>query len=390
MSERWGTDIRDYNRGRILAYLERSAAATRTELASVTGLSRATVTSIVAELIRDGTIQSVAFAGGAGTTSGAGRRPQFVGLVREAGFGLAIEIGHERIQVVHARADGHVVSHESAHLAPSDDSADAVRATRALTASLLKRDGLDLAACLGTVVSIPEPLDRNGDVARARQDTRWRGTNPRVLLGEALGRDVWVENDANLAVIGEMVFGVGAGVEDLFYVKIAHGIGMGLVLNGHLVRGANGLAGEIGHTQVRDDGLACVCGNRGCLYTLVTGQFLSHHLQPVTRNPELGLAEVSLMGRRSDPGARRILQDAGFEVGHSLANLANALNPRMIVVGGILAESGPWMHDGIAQGIGRYAEPQIADSLSIQKSALSNRGELMGAVAMAVGIAPIT
>lgn len=389
MSDRWGTDIRDYNRGRVLDYLQNTAATTRKDLAQITGLSRATVTSIVGQLIREGTVQSVSFTGGTDSSAGAGRRPQFVGLVRRVGYGIAAEIGHERVQVVYASADGHVIAHESAPLSPTADATEAVRVTRALSSALVRRANLNIDHCLGTVISVPEPLDRHGFVARSGQDTRWRSSNPRALLSDALGREVWVENDANLAVVGERIFGVGAGVEDLFYVKVAHGIGMGLVLNGRLVRGTNGLAGEIGHTQVREDGLACVCGNRGCLYTLVTGQFLSHHLQPVTRNPELGLAEVSSMGRKSDAAARRVLQDAGFEVGHSLANLANALNPKMIVVAGILAESGPWMHEGITQGVARYAEPQIADSLSIQKSALSNRGELMGAVAMAVGIAPI-
>lgn len=376
--------VREYNRDRVIAALEGVAAISRSELVERTGLSRTTVTAIVGELLRVGIIREVPHPLRARTT--VGRRPTYLALVRDRGFGVAVDIGHEILQVAVADRAGRILAHQAAEIPEQASATVTVARVVAAVARLLTKGHHDMSECSGIVAAIPEPVDRDGQIARAAVRTRWRGHNPATLLSDALDFPVHVENDANLAVVGEAVFGIARGYDDVIYAKIAHGIGSGIIANGRLVRGGRGLAGEIGHTQVREDGVVCACGNRGCLYTLVTAQYLAQLLFAVTNDSRLGLPDLVRMGRRGHSGAGRVLADAGRECGKALANLCNTLNPSVVVVGGALAHAGPWLLDGLRESMARYAEAQVAASFVVHEASLEERAELYGAIAMAVGI----
>lgn len=320
-----------------------------------------------------------------------GRRPSYLALVQERGYGVAIDIGHEVLQVAIADRAGRLLAHHTSELSEDTNAAATTARVKLMVERLVVRGRYTSSQCLGIVATIPEPIDGSGQIARAAVRTRWRGNNPAQMLTEALSFPVHVENDTNVAAIGESVFGLARGVENVIYVKVAHGIGSGIILNGRLVRGGNGLAGEIGHTQVRADGAVCACGNRGCLYTLVTAQYLAQLLATVTNDPHLGLQGLVGLGQRHHPGAGRVLSDAGRECGRGLANLCNTLNPSLVLVGGALAHAGPWLLEGLRESMALHTEAQVAASMSIREASLQGRAELYGSIAMAVQlIDPVT
>jgi predicted NBD/HSP70 family sugar kinase len=196
------------------------------------------------------------------------------------------------------------------------------------------------------------------------------------------GQQVVIENDANLAALGEWRYGAGRDLANLIYVKASIGIGAGLILDNRLYRGAAGTAGEIGHTQINPDGTVCRCGNRGCLETIaslrpVLVSLSEAHGRAVDYD---GLVALLAAG---DIGARRVVADAGRRIGRPLADLCNALNPGLVVVGGELGNAGAALTDAIHESINRYAQPLIGQ-VTAQPSTLGPRAEMLGAVAAAI------
>lgn len=382
MTEKAKQGIREHNRGRVLLALSGAVASSRSEIGRRTGLSRATVTSIVADLLDERAILTVQREQVDQGPRGVGRRAELLTLAREEGFAVALDLGHESVHVALAASDGAIEGHTSARLLRSATAEDAVRVTRELTMRTLKQANRSIVNAIGVVAAVPDPIDREGDVARPDALSRWNGRNPATMLSAALGMPVTVENDANLAVVGERLYGAARGLDDVIYVKVANGVGTGIIVNGGLVRGSDGLAGEVGHIQVRPDGHICSCGNRGCLFTLVTG----HYLGPLLGNTQTGIDSITAMATREDPGANRLLKDAGYEVGKVLANLANTLNPAAVILGGRFAHAGTGLIDGLRDAMERYAEPQVARDMRITRTALRESAELLGAAAFAAGI----
>ncbi|HYU83355.1 MAG TPA: ROK family protein, partial [Kribbellaceae bacterium] len=202
-------------------------------------------------------------------------------------------------------------------------------------------------------------------------------------LGGRTRLPVRLENDGNLGALGELAYGAASDAGDFVYVKLATGIGAGLVLGGRLYRGSTGYAGEIGHVQVADNGMFCSCGSRGCLSTYASGSHLVDLLQPHHEQP-LAVADIVSLIRVGDPTASRVVADAGRAVGRVLADLCNTMNPSTIVIGGMLAGCGPTLLDAVRESVNRYAQPLIASDVKVVAGNLGERAEVLGAVAMAL------
>jgi predicted NBD/HSP70 family sugar kinase len=210
----------------------------------------------------------------------------------------------------------------------------------------------------------------------------WQGLLPGEELEQRLGVPVHADNDANLGALAELHQGSARGRHDVVYLKIASGVGAGIVLGGRLHRGASGIAGEIGHVQVGEDGQVCRCGNRGCVETMVSASRLLELLRPTYGEP-LSIVQVLALDDGGDAGVRRVLSDAGRIIGRAVADLANSLNPELVVVGGTVGRS-PSLVEGLRASIDRYAQPDTAAALEVVPGALEDRSELVGAVALAI------
>lgn len=378
------TGIKEHNRRRVLAAFDGAVALTRSEIRQRTGLSRTTVAGIVTALLDEGTLHVPTHI--PGLRESTGRPPTLLARSVPSGFGIGMDMGHERVQIAVCDFSGRVLVRGARPVGVRATAHEAARTAASLLADLLPRADVVGQHCHGAVAAIPEPIDLGGVVSRTSVASRWHLQRPAELLSDVVGIPVHAENDANLAIVGETTFGVGRTVEHALYVKISHGVGLGIIINGTLVRGAAGLAGEIGHNVARPDGIVCLCGNRGCLYTLAASQYLTSSLHAVTHNPDLTLDDLAAMGRQGHPGAGRVLRDAGREVGRVLANLCNTLNPRLVVIGGSLARAGGWAVTGLRETMADLTEAQVGSSLDIVASKLGERAEIYGALAMAIGL----
>ena len=200
-------------------------------------------------------------------------------------------------------------------------------------------------------------------------------------MADRLSMEVWLGNDANLGALAESTWGAGRDACGLVYLKLATGIGAGIVIEGRLFEGAGGTAGEIGHTSLDETGDICRCGSRGCLETYASGSAIAALLSR-SLGEQLTLDDVLARAVDGDPGCRRALADAGRHIGASVADLCNLINPERIVVGGSMAVAGDVLLDPLREAVGLRAIPSAAEDVTIVPGELGGRAELLGAVAL--------
>jgi predicted NBD/HSP70 family sugar kinase/biotin operon repressor len=376
-------ELRELNRLRIIDELRRRGSASRGEIAHALGLSRTTVTTVVTDLVACGLV--VERQQPDGPRRARGRPPALLHLDTTAGAALGVDFGHQHVRVAVADLAATVLIERCIELDLNDDAHAALDQAAALARELLDEVGIPIDRVVAAGMGLPGPVDPLTAMLRSSAILRgWAGLQAARELGRRLYIPVTVDNDANLGALAEAQLGAGRGREDVIYVKIASGIGAGLVLGGRLHHGVTGIAGEIGHVQVRRDGDLCRCGNRGCLETVASAGALLTALRP-TYGAGLTVSGMLQLAADGDVGVQRVIKDAGRAVGRALADLCNSLNPDAIVVGGDLSGAGAPLLDGIRESIDRYAQPGAARAVEVMPGLLGARAPVLGALTLVIG-----
>jgi predicted NBD/HSP70 family sugar kinase len=374
--------LRDANRRRVIEALGQRGVASRADLARATGLSRSTVSSVVADLQRAGLVSERPAPEGVPSEAGVGRPPVMIALDRSAGGVVGIDFGHSHVAVAVADLSHTVLAELWRDLDVDHAAADGLNTAVDLVQEALAESGVDDDRVLGVGMGLPGPIHvPGGTVGSTSILPGWVGVDARAVMSERLGFPVRVENDANLGALAELVFGEGRGLSDFAYLKVSSGVGAGFVVGGRLHRGVGGTAGEIGHTQFREGGDVCRCGNRGCLETVAaTGPITA--AVSAGRGESVTVAGVIELADRGDALAQRVLADAGHEIGVALANLCNLLNPERVIVGGEMSAAGDVLLEPIVQSLRRHAIPTAASDVDVVAGRLGKRAEVMGALAV--------
>ncbi|MFD5875060.1 MULTISPECIES: ROK family transcriptional regulator [unclassified Streptomyces] len=369
------TSLHRANLERVVRAVRMAGSLTQAEIARSTGLSAATVSNIVRELKEGGTVEVT-------PTSAGGRRARSVSLSGDAGIVIGVDFGHTHLRVAVGNLAHQVLAEESEPLDVDASSAQGFGRAEQLVNRLIETTGISPEKVIGVGLGVPGPIDvESGTLGSTSILPGWTGINPSQELAGRLGVPVYVDNDANLGALGELVWGSGRGVRDLAYIKVASGVGAGLVIDGTIYRGPGGTAGEIGHITLDESGPVCRCGNRGCLETFTAARYVLPLLKP-SHGPDLTMERMVQLAREGDPGCRRVIGDVGRHIGSGVANLCNLLNPSRVVLGGSLAEAGELVLAPIRDSVSRYAIPSAARQLSVLPGALGGRAEVLGALAL--------
>ena len=369
------TSLHRANLERVVRAVRMAGSLTQAEIARSTGLSAATVSNIVRELKEGGTVEVT-------PTSAGGRRARSVSLSGDAGVVIGVDFGHTHLRVAVGNLAHQVLAEESEPLDVDASAAQGFDRAEQLVKRLIGATGISQDKVIGVGLGVPGPIDvESGRLGSTAILPGWQGINPSEELSARLGVPVYVDNDANLGALGELVWGAGRGVKDLAYIKVASGVGAGLVIDGRVYRGPGGTAGEIGHITLDESGPVCRCGNRGCLETFTAARYVLPLLMP-GHGPDLTMERVVQLARDGDPGCRRVIADVGRHIGSGVANLCNLLNPSRVVLGGDLAEAGELVLGPIRDSVSRYAIPSAARQLSVLPGALGGRAEVLGALAL--------
>jgi predicted NBD/HSP70 family sugar kinase len=362
------------NRERVLATLRDAGSLPQIELARATGLSAATVSNLVRELSEEGWVDVSHMVHN-------GRRARRIRVAAGKGSVVGIDLAHRHIAVALASPDYEIVAEDAKSLSglrALDDDLD--RADRMIDA-LLDQCGRTRGEILSIGVAVPAPVDPStGAVMPDGALFGWREAGEAATrIAGRFGAPTHLENDANLDLVAETVWGAAAGEEDVAYVHIATGIGSGLMSGGRILRGAIGMAGELGHNTVDENGPLCQCGSRGCVDVYASTPAMLRLLRD-HNGTDLELPDMLRLIRERDSAALRVVEDAGRHIGAQIAQLCNLLNPRVVLIGGDLGPAVEAMLDPIREQVRRHTMPGAGDSVRILASRLGERSTLLGTV----------
>lgn len=360
--------MRRRNLARVMHTVSAEGPLSRAGVASRIGLTRAAVSTLVDELIRSGLIEEL----GPERPGRVGRPGSALAVSGRGPAGIGAEVGVDHLAVcvvdlrgaVRARAVRHGANRGRSPEPVIEELTELVR--KVITET--EREGLWPA---GLTVAVPGLVARDGRTVVRAPNLDWRDTD----LGALLPADfpLTVDNEANLGALAELWLGDGTP-PDFLHVSAEIGIGAAVVVDGRLLRGTRGFAGELGHVPVRPEGPECACGGRGCLE-----QYAGEEAVLRAAGVEPGEGRVGLLAERAaqgDPDVRRALEGAGTALGIALTGAVNLLDPETVVLGGALSGLAPWLLPSLeAELARRTAGPACAVSVS----RLGPEGPLLGA-----------
>jgi len=228
----------------------------------------------------------------------------------------------------------------------------------------------------------------------------WKEINLRKIVNDEYKLPVVIENDANVAALGEAKFGAGIGQKDFLFVIWGTGVGGGIILDGKIYRGPHGGAGEIGHTTIDYKGHLCNCGNRGCIESYIGQRYLSERsrlkLQQMPENTppskiielvhgNLDLIEpyiISVAAEQGDSFAKEILSEAGNLLGVSIASIFNVLDLRLAIIGGGISAAGEYVFDEIGKSVQGRVLKSTKPDVRIIPAELGNTAGMLGTASL--------
>jgi predicted NBD/HSP70 family sugar kinase len=372
------TDLRTTaaDAGPLLRLLLDGQPRTRAELIDLSGLARSTVTGRIEALLESGLVVP---SGEAASTGG--RPPARFRFNPGARLILAADVGATHLTVALTDLTGEILDSITTPLNIADGPEVVLAAIVDHGISLFVRAGRSMSDLIGTGVGLPGPVDHR--TGRPNHPPIMPGWDSYDVVGHLSGElegMVLVDNDVNIMALGEHA-GQYAGVEHLLFVKVATGIGAGVISGGRLHRGAQGAAGDIGHIQAPGHTELCRCGNTGCLEAVASAAAIAARLRDLGLVAKTSLDVVELV-RGGNTAATQAVRQAGREIGAVLAGCVSLLNPSVIVIGGSLSQAGDSLLAGIREAIYARSLPLATTELQVVASRAGQQSAVRGAATM--------
>lgn len=377
-------DVRATNLAVVLRYVRAHAPCSRADIAAATGLNKATVSSLVADLLARRLVRETGL-----TENRIGRPATMLVLDGSAYAAVGLEVNADYLTAVALDLAGQRLlswrrSFAGLHVSPGKAVA-AVAALGRRAVSKVTKEGRQV---LGLTVGVPGLIGADGTV-RVAPNLGWHDVDLRAALVDALKPDypVTVDNDANLAATAEFRYGAHAGTTNLVYLTGEVGIGAGVITDGHLLRGSRGFTGEVGHVQLDPAGPECGCGRRGCLEALAGVAAILHRINPEAdthRGPADLEPEIDEVVRRARAQEKEVLEglaEIGTWLGHGASILANVVNPEVIVLGGYFVPLAPWLLPAAQAELERRTLAADAGGAQIVASTLGHNAAAIGGAA---------
>ncbi|WP_255713095.1 ROK family transcriptional regulator [Dyadobacter sp. CY312] len=373
-------------RSNLLLHLYQSGDTSINKMARMFHASIPSATGIVNELIRDGWIVE----SGTGPAR-AGRPPVLYGLNPDKYLTLIMDINRHDTQLVIFNLHNKLIVKRKIDIR-LDDSLSFLEELFNITSDFLSFNNISLDSLWGIGVAMPGLINTSHGINLTYPNLTKGGVSLSTYIGKHFNLPTYLFNDTKATTIGEHRFGFAVNKSHVLTINIDWGVGLGIIVNGELFNGTSGFAGELGHIQVKPDGLLCHCGKIGCLDTISSAMALIRQAKEEIQNGratilsqivnnDLDLLDTSHIieaVHAGDEYSIDLLSTVGTELGKGLATAVHLFNPEVIIVGGMLAEAGPFISNPIEQAINKYCLSDFKNSLSIHISKLGASARLLG------------
>ena len=309
-----------------------------------------------------------------------------------------VDLGGTKILTVLADRAGRVLARVKVATPARRGQDDVINTIVETVHEAIRLSGAPAEKVCATGVVAPGPLDPDRGLVFLAPNLGWKDVPLGTMMAERLNLPVYLDNDANLAALGEHVYGAGRHATHMVYITVSTGVGGGLILDGRVYHGAGGGAGEIGHVTVAPEGPVCNCGNTGCLEAVASGTAMARRARTLVDdgrgagilaaaggNPEqISARSVSEAAAAGDAEAVVILQDAGRYLGLAVAGVINLLNPSAVVLGGGVMQSAPALWDAMLTEVHRRTLESSLAAVRVVRGTLGGDAGALGAVALAL------
>jgi glucokinase len=305
---------------------------------------------------------------------------------------VGVDLGGTTIKIAFITFDGHIIEKWEIPTNINEDGKHIVKDISTSIKEKLKQlsEAEDKLTAIG--MGAPGFIDMKTGFIYHAVNIGWRDYPLKEELEKETGIPVIIDNDANIAAIGEMWRGAGDGESNLLMVTLGTGVGGGIIVNGHIMHGTNGMAGEIGHiTSIPEGGAPCNCGKTGCIETIASAtgitriaaekakndnDSLLHGI--LSENGELKAKDVAEAAENGDRVAIETLEEVAFHLGLVIANISNSINPGKIVIGGGVSKAGDVMMSRLEKQFKRFALPRVAEGANLTIATLGNDAGIIG------------
>lgn len=387
--------MKQMNRSAILSLIRESGDISRSEIAERTGLTKPTVTNLVGELLEEGLVVEW----GRGESTG-GRKPVYLRLNPESRCILGVDVGIHELRIVALDLEARVLVRKSYEFSVQNSNQRFLTmlgdSVENVLLQLQESCHIHMSQVLGIGVGMHGIVDSGVGTAVFAPILKLGGVNIRDNLRARFGVDVLVDNDVRAMAAGERWFGNAKSLDNFIFVNVGVGVGAAIVVQGEILAGISGSAGEIGHVVVEPGGAVCSCGKRGCLETVCSGPALAQRAVAAIEagTPTLiadlvdgDLSRVTGLtvheaAERGDVLAKDLFTTAGRHLGEVLAFLINAVNPEAVIIGGGLSRAGRHLFDPILDSIGENALDIACAKLKVMRSSFLSNPTSVGAASM--------
>jgi predicted NBD/HSP70 family sugar kinase len=372
--------VKKLNTSIVLDVIHREYPVSRARISEITGLTKATVSSLVNDLIQSHMVNE----SGMGESSG-GRKPVMLLFNKSAGYAIGIDLDIHFIRGVLTDLEGNIVDETQQNL--QDLSVGSVvEEVKACIRLLIKRAPQSHYGITGIGIGVPGMVNEAGLILFA-PNLGWENVDIRAMISEEFAIPVILDNEANAGAVGEKQFGAGKTTSNLIYVSVGVGIGTGIIIKNELYRGFSGISGEIGHVTIDAHGKKCRCGNIGCWELYASEIALLEKAKTLSNVSALKSSSIDALIHLAEDGNKEViqlLQQTGQYLGMGIVNIMNTFNPELIIIGSRLTAAEPWLLKPILQVIDERSFPYSRREMRIEFSSLSGYSTVMGAAHFAI------
>ncbi|WP_121664505.1 ROK family protein [Metabacillus litoralis] len=362
--------VKKNNKALVLQLIMHREPISRADIAQISGLHKATVSSLVNELLEEELI----YESGPGESSG-GRRPVILHFNKVAGYAIGIDIGANYVLSVLTDLKGNIVL-EKNHAVTLTPYPTIMNLVKSMIQSLMTEMPQSRYGVVGIGVGVPGIVNKEGTVLLA-PNLGWKNTNLKLDLEELFEVPVIVENEANAGAFCEQKFGAGKDYENMVYISAGIGIGVGIFLNRELYQGKNGFSGEMGHMIIDMNGKPCNCGSKGCWEA-----YASEHA--LLEQAGSSIEAVLELAKNHDQTAQGLFKEVGKYLGIGINNIINTFNPDQVIIGNRLALAREWIEEPIKTTIENHTLTHHQNELQLDFSKLEQYSTVLGVSAFAV------
>ncbi|GMQ59774.1 ROK family transcriptional regulator [Vallitalea sediminicola] len=365
--------IKETNRARILKLIRKKKEITIKDIAKELGTSIPTVISKVNELIDIGIIKE----GGVAESSG-GRKPVLIRFVPESRLSFGINISPKKISIALMDLDAKILVEESTQYNKTYSFDEILSITKEIIESIITQNEVDRNKILGIGFSLPGIVDEKKLVLENAPNINVKGFDFQPYE-KFFGFPVYIENEANVAAIGESELGMSSHYNNMVFVSITEGIGAGIIIQNHLYKSTNKRAGEFGHMRITDDRMKCNCGRTGCweLYASETALLKSYNDKSTSKIGTVG--QLITRVEKKDTIACEVFNDYIRYLAVGIENIILTLSPEKIIIGGKISKYHELYEKTLVEYINRESILYPIEESIIGYSLLKGRASIIGA-----------